>query len=134
MAQRTIEPLLTLVMEGISTSAPPVISLTSSVPVSPPQAQLPPLYSVRQWQAPDPVIESILVTATRAPEAPLSALSQGHVPLDTPAAAATPAIGSQPHGQSVSPPLRSGSPTMLHFSIPTDGAPEAQYQRLMELA
>ena len=105
MAQHVVEPLLTVVMEGISASVPSVISLTSAVPVPPPQVQLPPLYSMGQWQAPDPVTESILVTATRAPEAPLSPLSRGHVPFDTLAAAATPAIGSLPLGQSVSCPL-----------------------------
>ena len=62
----------------------------------PPQVQLPPLYSVGQWQAPDPVTESILVTAARAPEASLTSLSQGYVSFDTLAAAATPTIGSLP--------------------------------------
>ena len=127
MAQHTVEPLLTLVMKGISASAPPAISLTSSVPVPPPQVQLPPLYSMGQWQASNPVTESTLVTATRAPEASVSPLSQGHVPLDTLVAAATPAIGSQPLARPVSPPLGSGSPPVLHFRIPTDGALEAQY-------
>ena len=134
MAQRTIEPLLTLVTEGVSTSAPPVISLTSTVPVPPPQVQPPLLYPMGQWQPLDSVTKSILVTATRALEAPPSPLSQGHVLFGTLAATVTPAKGSHPLGQSVSPPLRSGPMLVLHFSIPTDGAPEAQYQCLMELA
>ena len=111
-----------------------MVSLTSAVPVPPPQVQLPPLYPVGQWQPTDSVTESILVTATRASEAQLSPLSQGHVPFGTFAAAATPAIGSHPLGQSVSPPLGFGPLPVLHFNIPTNEAPEAQYQRLMELA
>ena len=49
MAQHTVEPLLTVVTEGISASVPPVVSLTFAVPVPPPQVQLPSLYFVGQW-------------------------------------------------------------------------------------
>ena len=74
------------------------------------------------------------MTATCAPEAPLTPLSQGYVTFDTPFAAATLAIGSLPSEQFVSLPLGSDPSPALHFSIPTNGPPDVQYQRLKELA
>ena len=101
----------------------------------PPLVQVPPLYSVGQWQTPrDLVVESILVSAIRVPEVPLTPLSQGYVAFDTHPAAVTSAIGPPPPGQSVSRPLDSGPPPILQLSIPTYGFPEAQYQQLMEAA
>ena len=98
----------------------------------------PPLLPVGPGQVyvpPDPVIEATLVTSTCIPEiVPTAFDPQGYVIYSTGPAAATPAIGSQPLGQFVSPPLGPGSLPVLHFSIPTDGALEAQYQCLMELA
>ena len=114
---------------------PPTLALAPSVLVPPPLVQVPPLYSVGWWQTPlDPVIESILVSATRIPEGPLTPLSQGYVAFDTHPAAATSTLGPLPPGQSVSWPLDSGPPPVLHFSVPTNGSPQAQYQQLMEAA
>ena len=71
------------------------------------------------------------MTTTRVPEVPLTPPSQGYVTFDAPStAAATLAIGLQPSGQSV--PLGSGPPPALHFSVPTKGTLEEQYQHLME--
>ena len=60
--------------------------------------------------------------------------SQNFVTFDTLSAAVTSVIGSLPSRQSVSLPLASGPSPTLHLSIPTDGTPNVQYQRLMELA
>ena len=80
------------------------------------------------WQSlatPNLVIESILVTTTRAPETLLTASSpQGYVTFDTLSAAMTFAIGSLPSGQFVSLPLAFGLSPTLHFRIPTDGTPD----------
>ena len=89
-----------------------------------------PLYSVGPWQAfpaPDPITESILVAATRVPEASMTPLSQDYVTFDTPFATTTSAIGSLPSGQSVSLPLGSDPSPALHFCIPTNEPPEVQY-------
>ena len=61
--------------------------------------------------------------------------SQGYITIDIPStAAATLTVGPVPPGQSVSVPLASQPSPALHFSVPADGTPEAQYQHLMELA
>ena len=141
MDQCAIEPLLTTVAKVVSTPVPPTLVLTPSMPLTTPGFPLvsgPPLLPVGPGQVyapPDLVIEATLVTSTHIPETvPTSFDSQGHIIYGTGPTAMTPAIGSQPLGQFESPPLGSGSPLVLHFSIPTDRAPEAQYQRLMELA
>ena len=89
------------------------------------------LHLARHGQAyapPDPITEATLVTTTRIPETvPTATDPQGYVTFDTPSAAATSAIGSQPFGQSMSLPLGSGPPLALHFSIHTDGPIEVQY-------
>ena len=101
---------------------PPTLALAPSVLV-------PPLYSVGQWQTlPDPVAESILVSATCVPEAPLTPLSQCYFTFDTHPTTATSALGPPPPGQFVSQLLDSGPPSVLHFSVPTNGSLEAQYQ------
>ena len=103
MAQFASESQIPVASEGIFVSVPSTLALAPSVPVLPPLVQAPPLYSVGQWQTPpDPVVESILVSATRVPEVPLTPLSQGYVTFDTHLAVATSAIGSLPSGQSVS--------------------------------
>ena len=87
MAQRTIEPLLIVVLEGISTSVPPTLASTPFVPFVtlgfPPLVPGAPQYAVGHWQthaAPDPVTEPILMTPTHAPEAPLTLPSPTHAP------------------------------------------------------
>ena len=53
--------------------APSAPVYTPPMPASPSLVQLPPSYSVGQWQAPpDPVDETVLVTVARALEAPLT--------------------------------------------------------------
>ena len=81
MAQFASEPLITLALEGISTSVPPTPISTPSVPfVTPgfqPMVSRAPQYAPGHWQtyAPlDLVAESILMTATRVPEVPLTPL------------------------------------------------------------
>ena len=75
------------------------------------------------------------MTVTRVPETPLAPPSQGYVTIDAPSAtAATLAVGPVSPKQSVSMPLASHPSPALHFSVPTDGMPKAQYQHLMELA
>ena len=116
-------------------SVPSAPALTRSVPASPSLVQLPPLYSVGQWQAPpDPVAESLLASAVRALEVPLTPPSQGNVTFDTHPTAVNFALGPSPPVQSASQPLDSGPPPILQLSIPTDGSPEMQYQQLMETA
>ena len=140
MDQCTIEPLLTpVVPEGISASAPPTLVSTPLVPSVtlgfPPLSPRAPQHPAGHWQThatPDPVTDPILVTYAHAPEAPLTSLSQGYVPLNTSSAAATLAVKLQSLGQSV--PLGSGPPPTLHLSIPTNGTLEEQYQHLMETA
>ena len=84
----------------------------------------------------EPVIESVTVTATRAPEAQLIAPpTQGFATFDTHPAAASSAIGSLPLRQSVSsPPLASGPLLTLPFSLPANGTPAMKAQYLMALA
>ena len=87
-----------------------------------------PQFAVGHWQThapPDSVTESILMTATRALEAPLTPLSQGYVTLNIPSTVVTLAIDSLSPGQFVSRPLESGPPSVLQLSIPTDGSLEA---------
>ena len=135
MAQFAGESQTPVASEGILVSVPPTLALAPSVPVPPPLVQVPPLYSVGQWQTLlDPITESILVFATRVPEMPLTPLSQGYVAFDTHPTAATSAIGPPPPGQSMSQSLDSGPPSVLQLSIPTDRSPEVQYQQLMEAA
>ena len=82
-----------------------------------------------QWQAPpDPIAETILVTAACAPEAPSTPPPQGIVTFDAHPTAANYALGPPPLGQSVSQPLDSGPPLILQLSIRTDRSPEMQYQ------
>ena len=105
--------------------APLAPALTPSVPASPSLVQLPPSYSIGQWQAPpDPVAETVLVTAARTPETPLTPPPQGNVTFDTHPVAANLALGPPPFGQSMSQPLDSGPPLILQLSIPTDGSLE----------
>ena len=78
MAQFASEPQFSVALEGISVSVPPTLTLTISALVPPPLVQGAPLYSVEPWQtfpASDPITESILVAATRVPEAPMTPLS-----------------------------------------------------------
>ena len=125
MAQYVSEPLLTLVMEGVSASDPSVAPLVPFVPpVTPGFPPLTPLVSQfvpGHWQAsvpPDPVAESILMTVTRVPETPLPPPSQGHITIDiSSTAAATLAVGPVSPGQSVSVPLASQPSLALHFSV-----------------
>ena len=75
------------------------------------------------------------MTATRVPETLQTASpSQGFVTFDTLSAVASSVIGSLPSRQSMSLPLASIPSLTLHFSLPTDGTPDAQYQNLLELA
>ena len=103
MAQSTGELHFSIDSEGFTTWVPPAFASTHSVPfVTPgfhPQVSRAPQFVAGHWQtcAPlDPVTEPVLMTAPRAPEAPLTPSSQGHVALDIPAVVATFAIGSRP--------------------------------------
>ena len=141
MNQRAVEPLLTTVTEGVSTSTPLTLILTPSVSLAtlgfPPFVSGGPLRLVGLGQvyAPlDLIIEATLMTSTCILETvPTASDPQGHIIYGTGPAMATIFVGSHPFGQSMSPPLGSGPSPILQFSIPTDGAPEAQYQCLMEL-
>ena len=82
MAQFAVEPLISVAPEGISTSVPPTLASTPSVPLVTlgfhPLVPGAPQYAAGHWQtyAPlDLITESILMTTTRAPEAPLTLLS-----------------------------------------------------------
>ena len=89
------------------------------------------------WVArPEPVIEFVTVTATCAPEAPLTfSLSQGYVTFDTHLAAASYVVGSLPLGQSMFlPHLASGPLTTTLIGLPTDETLAMQAQYLMALA
>ena len=102
-------------------------SVTFVTPGFHPQVSRAPQFAKGHWQTYAPlgsVTESILVTTTRIPKAPLTPLSRGYVVIDAPSLAATLAIGFQPLEFCPSP--------VLHFSVPTDGSPELQYQHLME--
>ena len=142
MAQFVGEPQLSAALEGTSTSVPPTLILTPSVPLVTlgfhPLVFGTPLHLASLGQAyapPDPVTEATLVTTTRILEAVLTTTDpQGYIIYGTSSVAATSSVGSLPFGQSVSLPLRSDPSPALHFSIPTDGPPEVQYQCLMELA
>ena len=142
MAQFVSEPLLSLVTEGVSASAPSVpLSAPFVPPVTPGFPPLVPLVSQfvpGHWQTsapPDLVAESILVIVTCVPETPLTPPSQGYVTLDAPSTATvTLAVGPLSLGQSVSMPLASHLSPALHFNVPADETPEVQYQYLMELA
>ena len=141
MAQFADEPLISIAPEEISTSVPPTLALTPYVPlVTPgfhPLVPGTPQHAVGLWQtyaSPDPVTESILMTTTRTPEAPLTPLSNGYVTFDNPSTAVTFAVGSLSPRQSVSLPFGSNPLPTLHLSIPTDGSPDVQYQHLMETA
>ena len=131
MAQFAGEPLISIASEGISTSVPPTLASTPSVPlVTPgfhPLGPGAPQHAAAHWQTyapPDPVTEPILMTPTRAPKAPLTPPCQGYVALNIPSATATFAVGSLSPGQSMSLPLGSGPLPALHLSIPTDRSPD----------
>ena len=129
MAQRTIEPLLTAVTEGVSTSVSPTLVSTPSVSLAtlgfPPFVSGGPLRPAGPGQVyapPDPVIKATLVTSTRILKTvPTASDPKGHIIYDTSPAVATISVRSLPLGQSVSSPLGSGPPPVLHLSIPTDG-------------
>ena len=73
MAQFASESQTPVAPEGVPVSVPPTLALAPFVPTSPSLVQLPPLYPMGQWQTPpDPVAESILASAARAPEVPLT--------------------------------------------------------------
>ena len=121
--------MISIASEGISTSVPLTLASTLFVPLVTsgfhPLVPGAPQYAVGHWQTyapPDLITESILMTATRAPEAPPTPLSQGYIALDTPSTAATFAVGSLSSGQSVSLPFGSGPLPVLYFNIPTDGS------------
>ena len=102
-------------------SVPPAPALTPSVLASLSMVQLPLSYSVGQWQAPsDSVAETVLVTAARTLETPLTSPPQRNVTFDTHPAVANFALGPPPLGQFVSQPLDSGPPPVLQLSMPTD--------------
>ena len=142
MAQRAVEPLLTVVTEGISTLVSPTHVLTPSVPLVTSEfhplvfgAPLHPAGLGQAYAPLDPIIEATLVTTTRIPETVSTATDpQGYIIYGTNSAATTSSIGSLPFGQSMSLPIGYDPSPAFHFSIPTDGPPEMQYQRLMELA
>ena len=99
------EPQNPIASEGISASVPPTLASTASVPLVTagfrPLVSGTPQFATGHWQTyapPDPVAESILMTATRVPEAPLTPLSQSYVPLNTSSAAATLTVGLQSLG------------------------------------
>ena len=142
MAQFAGESQLSTAPEGTTTSVPPTLTLTLSVPIVTlgfhPLVPGTPLHSAGHWQTyapPDPITESILMTTTHVSEtAPLTLLSQGYVIYDTYSTTATSTVRSLPPGMSVSLPLGSGPSPTLHFSTPTNEPPDVQYQHLMELA
>ena len=90
MAQFAGESQFSIASEGISTSVPPTLSLTPSVPlVTPgfhPMVLGTPLHFAGHWQTyapPDPVTESILMTTTHVPEIEPTAIDpQGYVIYD----------------------------------------------------
>ena len=82
-----------------------------------------------------PVTESVSVTATRALGFQFTALlAQGFDTFSTHSVESSSVVGSLPFGQSVSqPPLATDPSPVLHFSLPTDGTPDEQYQCVIEL-
>ena len=106
MAQRAGEPQLSVALEAISTTVPPTLTLTPTMPlsvlVSLPLVHGAPLYSVVHWQTfalLGPITEFVSMTATRVPEILLTASpSQAFVIFDTLFVAATSVIGSLPSG------------------------------------
>ena len=111
----------------------PSLTSTPTVPLSPQashfQAHGEPLFTFERWVTHlEPVAESVTVTATHAPEAPLTPpLSHGFAAFDTHPAATSSVIGSLPLGQSVSSPLLASGPLLtLPFSLPADGTPAMQ--------
>ena len=73
MAQFVGDSQVPIAPEAAPLSVPLAPALTPSMLVSPSLVQLPPSYSVGQWQAPqDPVAETALVIAARAPETPMT--------------------------------------------------------------
>ena len=77
MAQHTSEPLPSAALEEIPLSVSPTLALTPTVPFSSHashfQAHGEPLFTFGHWVAhPQPVTKPIMVTATRALEAPLT--------------------------------------------------------------
>ena len=82
MAQFAGEPLIFVALEGIFTSVPPTLTSTPSVSLVTsgfhPLVPETPQHVAGHWQIYTPldlVTESILMTATRAPEVPLTPLS-----------------------------------------------------------
>ena len=110
MAQQVSEPLSSVALEGSWVLAPPSVALTSTVPPHTFHFQVqgnPGIFGHHLTVVPpESVTKSVTVTTTRASEAPL--ITPGLVTLDTPTAAASHGLGSQPFGQSVSLPLASG--------------------------
>ena len=94
------------------------------------------MFAYGHWVTrPELVTDSVTVTATRAPEAPMTpSPSQGYVTFDTPSVVVTSTVGSLPSRQSMSLPLRSGPSLTLPLIVPTNGAPDVQYRHLMEFA
>ena len=76
------------------------------------------------------------MTATRAPGFQFTApLTQGFDTFGIHSTESSSIVGSLPLGQSVSQPLLASGPSpVLHFSLPTDGTPDKQYQHMMEMA
>ena len=131
-AQHICEPLPSAALEEIPILVSPSFTLTSIVPLSVLashiQVREEPLFTLGCWQTfanLEPAIESVLVTATRAMDALLTASpSQGFVASDTHPAAIASVVGSLPSEQSVSlPPLASGPLPVLAISLPIDRTP-----------
>ena len=73
MAQFVGDSQVLIALEVVPVSVPLSPALAPSVPVSPSLVQLPPLYSMGQWQAlSDPVAKSLLASAIYAPKVPLT--------------------------------------------------------------
>ena len=143
MAQHVSEPSLLVALEDVPKSTPYSFTVTSVVPSYQPfQSQalgsFTPLISRRRQTVASlgSVTESVSVTATRAPDFQLTApLTQGFDTFGTHSAESSSVVGSFPFGQSMSQPLLTSGPSrILHFSLPTDGTPDEQYQNMMEMA
>ena len=143
MAQRVGEPSLSVALEETPLSTPLSFAVTSAVPTFQTfQSQLLgnffPLISGHRpsFAGPEPTTEAVSMTTARTLGFQFPApVAQGSNILGTHSDESSSAVGSLPIGQSVSqPPVVSDSSPILHFSLPTDGTPDEQYQCMMKMA
>ena len=143
MAQRVGEPSLSVALEETPLSIPLSFAVTSTVPTfqtfrSQSLGNFSPLISGHRpsFAGPEATTEAVSMTTARTLGFQFPApIAQGSDILSTHSTESSSTVGSLPFGQSVSQPLVvSDSSLVLHFSLPTDGTLDEQYQCMMAMA